>query len=766
MHSRYTKICVEVGCDLVYDVVKLRERSETQKMNPNTNRFESKSQLAKLLAVENINMRHDPSAVTAYFDIKERVLVLPVWENISVDLYDMLVVHEVGHALDTDMKKWIAAIETISEKFLKKPSSGIVKDYLNVVEDARIDKLQKRRYPGSRINYVRGYKELHDRDFFKLKDKNVNKLTFIDRANIYFKGGYGMGISFSAAEKAFIKRMEDAETFEDVIKITTDVFEYALTVEKENRKNESAENDQNQGEGEGSGNYDNDGDYEYGDDDEYDNDDDSDADDEGSDDAQTLKSGVNNYSDVEETDVPRVETEEAARQNQKQIVGNSNTEYVYFDIPVIDTNSVIHDYPVFVAEAEEYLVRVVREATINHNLDFVSSRLELLKKNLNQWKQKERDAISFMINSFEMKKAADSYLRTSVAKTGVIDTNKLHSYKYNDDLFLRQTNVRAGKNHGFVMFLDWSASMHGNIARTLFQLYTFAMFCRKLQVPFEVYTFRSLRGNEKSKTNGSPAPITSRHPAAQAPALNAIDMHSFRLRNVLSSRMSLNTFNRAMELLFIVAQHHDTNCPDPMGGTPLNQALLAAEHVVKKFQKETKVQIANVIILTDGDSDPVEFKYKRVSYGKTPVYVINDPVTKQTYYLNATNMHKRITETFAKVLRDRTKCTILGFFLADRYLNYKYLIRTNVIPPSMDTPDNRKSWEDDNFVSITSAGYDEYFVIASNTESKAKLPSGKTSVKELTKAFIAESNKKTSNRVLLARFIDRITKEFSSKKSA
>ena len=61
----------------------------------------AKSQLAKLLATENITVQHKPDAKTAWFDVKNRVLSLPVWREMSNDLYDLLVVHEVGHALDT-----------------------------------------------------------------------------------------------------------------------------------------------------------------------------------------------------------------------------------------------------------------------------------------------------------------------------------------------------------------------------------------------------------------------------------------------------------------------------------------------------------------------------------------------------------------------------------------------------------------------------------------------------------------------------------------
>ena len=123
-------------------------------MTSSTISFEVKSQLAKLLATENIILRHSPNSKTAYFNTETRELVLPVWQNISEDLYDMLVVHEVGHALDTPSDKWVQAIDDIASEHYDDATIRqkiIIKNFLNIVEDARIDKRQKRRYPGSQI---------------------------------------------------------------------------------------------------------------------------------------------------------------------------------------------------------------------------------------------------------------------------------------------------------------------------------------------------------------------------------------------------------------------------------------------------------------------------------------------------------------------------------------------------------------------------------------------------------------------------------------
>ena len=61
---------------------------------------EIKSQLAKLLATEDITVEHK-QVQTASFNVDSRVLILPLWEKASNDVYDMLVGHEVGHALFT-----------------------------------------------------------------------------------------------------------------------------------------------------------------------------------------------------------------------------------------------------------------------------------------------------------------------------------------------------------------------------------------------------------------------------------------------------------------------------------------------------------------------------------------------------------------------------------------------------------------------------------------------------------------------------------------
>ena len=114
---------------------------------------ESKSQLAKLMATENVTVEHR-KVQTASFNLATRILTLPIWNDMSGDMYDLLTGHEVGHALETPEEGWHNAV-TGTGKFNKN-----YKNFLNVVEDSRIEKKMKRRFPGLKPAFIRAYKQL------------------------------------------------------------------------------------------------------------------------------------------------------------------------------------------------------------------------------------------------------------------------------------------------------------------------------------------------------------------------------------------------------------------------------------------------------------------------------------------------------------------------------------------------------------------------------------------------------------------------------
>ena len=100
--------------------------------------IKNKSTLAKLLAEEDIFVVHKQME-TAYFNSKSRELGLPIWkdEEMTKDIYDLMVGHEIGHALWTPL-------DMLEKAQVRKINHGFV----NIIEDARIEKFAVRKYPG------------------------------------------------------------------------------------------------------------------------------------------------------------------------------------------------------------------------------------------------------------------------------------------------------------------------------------------------------------------------------------------------------------------------------------------------------------------------------------------------------------------------------------------------------------------------------------------------------------------------------------------
>lgn len=181
--------------------------------------YEIKSQLAKLLATEDLVVENR-NVETAQFDVEKRVLTLPMWKRASSVVYDMLVGHEVGHALFTPNDwSW---------------EDRIPKQFVNVVEDARIEKLMKRRYPGLSKSFYKGYQELSKNDFFCIGEEDVSTYNLADRANLKFKIGNFVDIPIESGEEMeIINMMSETETFADVITVSEILYKYCKSKNEE-----------------------------------------------------------------------------------------------------------------------------------------------------------------------------------------------------------------------------------------------------------------------------------------------------------------------------------------------------------------------------------------------------------------------------------------------------------------------------------------------------------------------------------------------------
>jgi hypothetical protein len=420
---------------------------------------EIKSQLARLLATEDLVVEHK-KVETACFNVHTRVLTLPLWERASSGLYDMLVGHEVGHALFTPDEDWLE-------------EHKIPQQFVNIVEDARVEKLMKRKYAGLAKTFFNGYKELHEDDFFSIADEDVSTMNLADRTNLYFKVGNFIPLDFNVEEKEIIDLIASVETFADALVAAKELYNYC----KKEKQEQEQESQEDQGDSQSPSN-------------EIKETSDSSSDQEGDSDnsqpQQTTETGdtpgdqgSQSFTQQEE---PEVRTAENLEDKIRELTNNDGRENVYVQIPQVNLDTVI---------AKNFDVHKEIDACFKFQQD--NRPEEKLFENVDQqfkkFKVSAQKEVNYLVKEFECRKAADSYARASTARTGVLDTARLHSYKFTEDLFKKVTIIPDGKNHGLVFVLDWSGSMQNVLSDTCKQLFNLIWFCKKTSIPFEVYAF-------------------------------------------------------------------------------------------------------------------------------------------------------------------------------------------------------------------------------------------------------------------------------------
>ena len=681
--------------------------------------FELRNNLAKLLATEDILVQHK-NVPTAYFDTQNRVLGLPIWKDASKDVYDLLVGHEVGHALytpTTDFKELASTIDP--------DNVSAVRSFINVVEDARIEKKIKRKFPGLRKNFFSGYEELVNQNFFGINGREMDSYSLIDRINLHFKVGSLVEVPFSDEEKTIIGDVDNVETFDGVIDLVKKIYEHVKNEEEEQDVDSSAEMNDEQSEGSPDSD-------DFGDESES-----GDSDDEYGDEIEG--NGIPQSSETQENFDDRLG--ETAN-------NNGNVEWTYANIPSVSPEKFIIDYKVVNAQfAEEYKL---------HEMTLAREEYKLFKRTIGK-------TVNYLAKVFEMKKSASEYARASISKTGVVDTNKIHSYKFNDDLFRRVTSIPEGKNHGLLMFVDWSGSMSGSIFDTIKQTITLAMFCRRVNIPFEIYTFTDSK-------------VDSDRDYSLTYNVNDMIYGGFNLRNYLSGRMTRKEFDTGCFNLFYNGYVMDKGywgTFDPLGSTPLNDAIMATFEIYEKFKNENNLEKVNIVYLTDGASNSVtgiydpenQWGYKALgvnnwSYGDITSFIV-DPVTKKSI---GVRRPVDVTNALLKHLATRYDTNVVGFFISP-------MVGGGELQQQID-PQSKMGYNDyqtilkkfrkqKSFTLDNHDGYTEMYLICGGkalaVESDGFNVDADVSKRVLTTAFKKNQRSKVSNKVILDNFINVIS---------
>ena len=579
--------------------------------------IEIKGNLAKLLATEDLIIEHKP-VETASFDVDRRVLTLPVWDRASETVYDMLVAHEVGHALFTPNREW----------FFEPEWKTIPLDYVNVVEDARIERLIKQRYRGLNRDFKNGYTELHNDDLFELSDQNVNHLKPIDRINLYFKIGGHIDIEFNDIENEFVTRISRCQTFDEVLTISKEIHEYTKEVQEQMQKQANAE--QKESEAQDNAKVESRPDMSESNDKTQAKKDEQETDAQGQgdqeqeepvkgrsdklfpdevDDTEQEQEEIKNSGDIQGGEFGDIDVSTTQRSLDESLEDLTNTykdqvPTQYVTIPNMNLEKVVIDFNTIKTYLDEHFVK---ENTTDSSNQFLIEHT----KRFNEFKKSSNKEVNYLVKEFEMKKSADSYARQRTAKTGMLDTSKLHTYLYNEDVFKKVTTITDGKNHGLIFVLDWSGSMNNILEDTLKQLFQLVWFCRKTQIPYEVYAFTN---DSWHLGHSSEEPVYSYRNTSGDLLVDTwkegdINIDGcFRMVNILSSKARTKDIEKQMLNLWLTncsfKYHYNHHFPHPakfhLSGTPLNEAIIATKQLVQQMMK--KIQKVHVIILTDGEA--------------------------------------------------------------------------------------------------------------------------------------------------------------------
>lgn len=726
----------------------------------------SKSIFAKLLAQENINVYH-AKVPTASFDTKNRTLTLPVWTDMDGDLYDLLCGHEVGHALYTPAKGWHDAI-CGSDGDIKNADMAM-KGFLNVLEDARIEKKIKLKYPGLRANFYRAYQNLHTKDFFEVADKNLGDMLLIDRINLHFKLGSFLAVQFAEEEKVYVRRTEQLETWEQVEQLARDLMAYCKKELEEKKGAIKKKLRIKVGPGE------------MGDDAELEELDLDDYDEVEYDFSEAMEEKDNGLTDQEREmmnkEQPSCETDRAFREHESELLDVACRPYEYVTVPTIKSDAFIEKYKKVMADME-----------------FLAEQEALRPETVAAFKKKNDKVIAYLVKEFELRRNAEQLARAKVSRSGELDVKKIFGYRYNEDLFRRITTVPMGKNHGLIMFFDMSGSMGQQMGATLEQMLVLVEFCRKVNIPFEVYGFTNSQPNDYYE-NPYYRELDLRQPKVAGEA--HINDNAFRLRQYFTDTMRPTEYKRQVGNVLLLARiwhrralrwhrgyDRDQNY-DPiqmilpngedLNGTPLNQSVLLSLDIFKKFKERTKAEVVNMAFLTDGDSDSaLQYTSEYKTYAGETVLrpmdirspeknnvVLTHKETRVSVQVDETD--RRTTCSLIRLVREVTGSNIVCFDILEhqgrRAIGFKLFKGDRVLTPEQFTQVEaaHRKFKKERIYVIEDLGFNEYYLIPGGADldiddDELDVENG-ADKKKILKAFAEMQNNKTTSRILLNRFI-------------
>ena len=731
--------------------------------------YEVKGQLAKLLATEDLIIENRKVS-TASFDVERRVLTLPMWEKASTTVYDLLVGHEVGHALYTPAENWMLEYPEVPQSFV------------NVFEDVRIEKLMKQKYPGLTKTFYTGYSQLADQDFFGLEEHDEEEINLADRINIHYKIGNFTDVSFESDEQQFVDRAFKTKTFQDVLELANDL---TIFLKEQQQQQESL----------GELSFDEDGEMgslmrapqggEL-------TDKSPNSEGQGQPDVKDMTneelidelerlSDSNDVGGVHgnlEAETDKTLQDNLENLNKKTIGEHREPEYV--ELPDLNMKTVVARN----SEVHEYLNDHYSKSQKHFDQNSDTKSFDIYEKVDSEYRLFRRAAqkeVNYLVKEFEMRKSADAYARATISKTGILDCTKLHSYKYNEDLFKKITTLPDGKNHGLIFVLDWSGSMATVLKDTVKQLFNLIWFCKKVQIPFKVFAFTNEWNSDQAWNDGDyqyrrPV-LPDHHEYADGrikidPQFAMVEFMSSDVKKKDIELQMINIWRLASSMMCYRNWHDTTYYQTPrrltLSGTPLNEALVSLNQIIPEFQKSTGVQKVQCITLTDGEAHPLQYsKWFKSNHDSYDDYMgtrstmngrvfIRDRKVGKTY--SCKNDYHELTSALLEQLRGRfPDVNFIGIRVMDgreansfirKYMDWDFDKVQHI----------QAGWKKNKSLKLVDVGYHAYFGLSSSalnndSDFTVKQDATKSQIKA---AFKKSLSAKKMNKKVLGEFMEYI----------
>ena len=706
----------------------------------------STSLFARALATENIFVCFDPAAKTATFNLETRALVIPDWK-VSDGLRDMIVAHEVAHALFTPPEVHANAIADAIDRKLNKDG---YKMCLNIIEDARIERLIKEKFPGCRRDFYTGYKEIQDNNIFGVADMEVEEMSIVDKINLHFKFGlFGlMNISFTSSEQKIVSRVATAKTYDDVVSIANDLYEM-FAEECKQKQLEMVSN-----------------------------------------------GGTDLVQKIEETFGRDGEI------NPDGTVNKKKPPFISFALPRADSSKMIVSSDVILKEFD--LHEADPHAYINNYKEEIREMRVISDASLDTFRKEVGGMVRELVMQFERRKAAEEIRNERMKDSGTINPDKLHQFKTHDDIFLRNMVKHDGKKHGMVMLIDWSGSMDVCVDGVVRQVLLLTWFCRKAKIPYEVFLFTNASVLRSDGSHKDVNIFTKKHQDCFGSTnhQHKFDFLPTRLAQVLTSSMTNADHERMEKYLWFYASrmsrsdvyrnhpHFMTSnafgyaFPEvmAMGGTPTIEAMMGMHDYLPKFREASGSDIVDFILVTDGDPNGLSKNGPLIYEAVKGTRVQHLPTGRTITILNEGRYGDSLNIHLQHFLADEIRklgIITVGFSvgsmsgIGSHYINR--MIRPMPEKPAnkqthrewlMDVEAGDKKYNDfyrrENFIPASpdmTPGFDEYYIVRPirpvGDMGAVDVAAGSTLTK-IRNQFVKSMTGRKCSRVFLSRFIDLI----------